>query len=336
MRTTTCRSYVRNVATVSSGSGAAARRALDKGGAEAVGGVVVVRYGANPLAVIERVKEKIAQIAPGLPRKTLEDGTVSQVTVVPFYDRTGLIYETLGTLNTALKLEEILVTIIVVLVMVGHLRSALLISGLLPLAVLMCFIAMKQLRGRRQHRRAVGHRHRDRHDGRHGNRALREHPAHLEAADDEEDRLEVVLRGASEVGGAVLTAVLTTVVSFLPVFTMEGAEGKLFKPLAFTKTFALLASVVVALTIIPPAAHLLFRRAGRREGWPVLECCRRRALARGGCRWPGALSRPGWGRSWLRSRPGGCARVPRRGRFDARITLGSSFADGRWRRVAPG
>ena len=81
---------------------------------------------------------------------------------------------------------------------------------------------------------------------------------HLDEADPDEDRLEVVFRASSEVGGAVLTAVSTTIVSFLPVFTMIGAEGKLFKPLAFTKTFALAASVIVALTIIPPVAHMLF------------------------------------------------------------------------------
>jgi Cu(I)/Ag(I) efflux system membrane protein CusA/SilA len=83
---------------------------------------------------------------------------------------------------------------------------------------------------------------------------------HLNEAGPDDDKLEVVFKAASEVGGAVLTAVSTTVVSFLPVFTMTGAEGKLFKPLAFTKTFALIASVVVALTIIPPAAHILFTR----------------------------------------------------------------------------
>ena len=82
--------------------------------------------------------------------------------------------------------------------------------------------------------------------------------SHLDEADEDESRLEVVYRASSEVGGAVVTAVATTIVSFLPVFTMVGAEGKLFKPLAFTKTFALAASVIVALTIIPPVAHMLF------------------------------------------------------------------------------
>ena len=125
----------RDVAQVTLGP-ALRRGALDKDGAEAVGGVVVVRYGDNPLAAIKNVKEKIAEISPGLPaERPSPTARVSQVTIVPFYDRTGLIYETLGTLNTALA-EEILVTIIVVLVMVMHLRSSLLISGLLPLAVL--------------------------------------------------------------------------------------------------------------------------------------------------------------------------------------------------------
>jgi len=132
---------VKDVAKVSHGP-ALRRGALDKSGAEAVGGVVVVRYGFNPLEAINNVKAKIAEISAGLPQKTLDDGTVSKVTVVPFYDRTGLIYETLGTLNEALT-EEILVTIIVVIVMVLHLRSSVLISGLLPLAILMCFIAMR-------------------------------------------------------------------------------------------------------------------------------------------------------------------------------------------------
>lgn len=250
--------YVKDIAKVARGP-ALRRGALDKGGAEAVGGVVVVRYGYNPLAAIQHVKDKIDELAPGLPEKTLADGTVSKVTIVPFYDRTGLIYETLGTLSTALT-QQVLVTVIVVIVMVLHLRSSVLISGLLPLAILMCFVAM-------------------RHFGVDANIVALSGIAiaigtivdmgivlcenilrRLAEAREDEDTLEVVYRASSEVGGAVATAVATTIVSFLPVFTMTGAEGKLFKPLAFTKTFALLASVIVALTIIPPAAHLLFTR----------------------------------------------------------------------------
>jgi Cu(I)/Ag(I) efflux system membrane protein CusA/SilA len=248
--------YVKDVAHVTLGP-ASRRGALDKGGAEVVGGVVIVRYGENPLATIKNVKAKIAEISPGLPSKVLPDGTVSQVRIVPFYDRTGLIYETLGTLNTALS-DEILVTIIVVLIMLMHFRSSILVSGLLPLAVLMSFIAMRTF-------------------GVDANVVALSGIAiaigtmvdmgivvseniikHLDAAKKDDNPLLVVYRGASEVGGAVLTAIATTVVGFLPVFAMEAAEGKLFRPLAFTKTFALIASVIVALVIIPPFAQILF------------------------------------------------------------------------------
>lgn len=253
--------YIKNIAKVAFGP-ALRRGALDKGGGEAVGGVVVVRYGFNPLEAIKNVKKKIEEISPGLPKKILSDGTVSQIKIIPFYDRTGLIYETLGTLETALT-EEILVTIIVVIVLVLHLRSSVLISALLPLAVLMCFIAMKifgidanivALSGIAI---AIG----TMVDM--GIVICENILRRLDESGPEDNKLDVVYHAASEVGGAVLTAVSTTVVGFLPVFTMTGAEGKLFKPLAFTKTFALIAAVIVALTIIPPAAHILFTRRFR-------------------------------------------------------------------------
>ena len=256
--------YVKNVAKVSLGP-ALRRGALDKGGAEAVGGVVVVRYGDNPLQAIKNVKAKIAELAPGLPKKILADGTVSQVTIVPFYDRAGLIEETLETLNTALT-DEILVTIIVILLMLMHFRSSLLVSAMLPLAVLLTFIAMKQFRvdanvvALSGIAIAVGT------IVDMGIVITENILKHLERADPEERSIDVIQRAATEVGGAVLTAVATTVVSFLPVFTMEAAEGKLFKPLAYTKTFALVASIVVALTVLPPMAHVLL---GKREARPT-------------------------------------------------------------------
>ena len=258
---------IKNVAHVTTGP-ALRRGALDKGGAEAVGGVVVARYGENPLAVIKNVKEKIHDLAPGLPRKTLASGQESQVTIVPFYDRSQLIHETLDTLENALS-EEIMVTIIVVIVMVMHLRSSLLISGLLPLAVGMAFIAMKlfgvdsNIMSLSGIAIAIG----TMVDM--GVILCENILKHLDEADPEEDRLEVIFRATSEVGRPVLTAILTTVVSFLPVFTMIGAEGKLFKPLAFTKTFALLASVTVALALIPPIAHILFSVRMPRRLWRI-------------------------------------------------------------------
>ncbi|MDA3873790.1 MAG: efflux RND transporter permease subunit, partial [Kiritimatiellae bacterium] len=238
------------------------RGALDKAGAEAVGGVVVTRYGENPLATIQRVKEKIEEISAGLPKKTLDDGTVSQVQLVPFYDRTGLIHETLGTLEDAVR-QQILVTVIVVVLMIMHLRSAALISGILPLAVLFSFIGMKlfgvdanvvALSGIAIAIGTIVDM---------GVVIIENILKHLDEAPPEESRLEVVYRASSEVGGAITTAVATTIISFLPVFTMVAAEGKLFKPLAYTKTFALIGSIVLALTVIPPLAHLIIARKQR-------------------------------------------------------------------------
>ena len=267
--------YVKNVAHVSLGP-ALRRGALDKEGTEAVGGVVVVRYGENPLATIKRLKEKINEIEPSLPRKTLPDGRVSQVKIIPFYDRSGLIYETLDTLNRALT-EEILITIIVVVVMLMHLRSSALISGLLPLAVLMCFIGMKIFKvdanivalsgiaiaiGTIVDMGIVVSENILKHF-----RRWRETNGE-DAALEREDSLAIVYKATSEVGSAVITAIATTVVSFLPVFTMIAAEGKLFKPLAYTKTFALLGSVIIALTILPAFAHMLFTGKTRASGKP--------------------------------------------------------------------
>jgi len=296
------------VATVHLGP-AMRRGALDRNGGEAVGGVVVARFGTNPLQAIKNVKQQIDAIEPGLPIKPViawdqvtpeavrqfagqnafepfigEDASLdlnedawmtwlnqhdhadwpawvntSKITIVPFYDRSGLIAETLGTLNDALE-QQVLITIIVVILMVLHLRSSLMISAMLPMAVLITFIMMK-IAGVEANVVALA-----------GiaiaigtvvdvgivmtENILRR----LDEADADASRLEVVYRASTEVGSAVLTAVATTVVSFLPVFTMIGAEGKLFRPLAFTKTFVLIASIIVALTIIPPAAHLLLRR----------------------------------------------------------------------------
>ncbi|MBX2962092.1 MAG: efflux RND transporter permease subunit [Cyclobacteriaceae bacterium] len=230
---------------------------LDKSGAEAVGGVVVARYGDNPLAVINNVKEKINEISQGLPSKKLDDGRTSKVTIVPFYDRTQLIYETLGTLNDAITLQ-ILITIIVIIVMVYNLRASFLISALLPLAVLMCFIFMKYF-------------HVDANIVALSGIAiaigtmvdlgiiLNENVLkHLEEAPKEQSLLTTVYNAVSEVSSAIITAVSTTIVSFLPVFTLQAAEGKLFGPLAYTKTFALVAALIFTLIIMPAFSHWVF------------------------------------------------------------------------------
>ena len=233
------------------------RGALDKDGAEVVGGVVVARYGANPLQVINNVKDKIREISPGLPKKILPNGVESQLTIVPFYDRSGLIYETLGTLEEAISLQ-ILIVILVVIVMVYNLRASFLISSLLPIAVLMVFIAMRYFHvdanivalsgiaiaiGTMVDLGVI----------------LSENVIkHIDEAPSEQKLITTIYNGASEVSSAIITAVSTTIVSFIPVFTMQAAEGKLFGPLAFTKTFALIAALIVSLFILPSLAHLFF------------------------------------------------------------------------------
>ncbi|MFT6865975.1 MAG: Cu(I)/Ag(I) efflux system membrane protein CusA/SilA [Cyclobacteriaceae bacterium] len=251
---------IKDIAVVSLGP-ATRRGLLDKGGAEAVGGVVVARYGSNPLEVINNVKKKIEEIAPGLPKKTLADGTESQLTIVPFYDRTQLIHETIGTLETALS-HEVLISIIVVLILLLNLRASIIISSLLPVGVLMTFIMM-------------------RYTGIDANVVALSGIAiaigvmvdvgivfveniirHLEMPEHQgvkgKELLKVIYDATVEVASAITTALATTVVSFVPVFAMESAEGKLFKPLAFTKTYALLGSFALGLIVLPTLAYFIF------------------------------------------------------------------------------
>jgi Cu(I)/Ag(I) efflux system membrane protein CusA/SilA len=267
---------VKDIAKVNLGP-ASRRGGLDKGGAEATGAVVVSRFGANPLEVIENVKLKIEEISPGLPSKILPDGTVSKVTIIPFYDRTGLIKETLGTLEVALE-HEILISIIVVIVLVMNIRASIIISSLLPIGVLMTFIVMRYF-------------------GVDANVVALSGIAiaigvmvdvgivfvenilrHLEMEENKGIRgkqlLNVIYEASTEVASAIMTAVATTIVSFLPVFAMQAAEGKLFKPLAFTKTFALMASLLLGLIVVPALAHIVFSfrfdRERSRKVWSVI------------------------------------------------------------------
>jgi copper/silver efflux system protein len=251
---------IKDVAHVAFGP-ATRRGGLDKGGSEAVGAVVVARFGSNPMEVINNVKDKIKEIDAGLPQKTLTDGSISKVTIVPFYDRTGLIKETIGTLESALS-HEILISIIVIIILVISLRASIIISGLLPIAVLMTFIIMRffgvdanivALSGIAI---AIGVmvdvgiifvENIVRHLELEGNHDLK--GAHLH---------QLILKATSEVSPAVITALATTVVSFLPVFAMEAAEGKLFRPLAFTKTFALMSSFLLGIIVLPTLAHIIF------------------------------------------------------------------------------
>jgi Cu(I)/Ag(I) efflux system membrane protein CusA/SilA len=248
--------FLSQVATVRHGF-APRRGVLDKAGAESVGGVVVARYGENPLAVIDSVHAQIEYLSRGLPEKELADGRRSQVTIVPFYDRSELIHETIQTLNDAIILQ-ILITILVVIVLLKNIRASLAVALVLPMAVLMSFLGMYwggvdanivSLSGIAI---AIG-------TIVDMGIILSENAlSKLRRSRGEKTPRELLFDAVTEIAPAIVTAVLTTVVSFLPVFTMEGAEGKLFKPLAFTKTFALIASIVVSLTIVPTLLLFFF------------------------------------------------------------------------------
>jgi Cu(I)/Ag(I) efflux system membrane protein CusA/SilA len=270
---------IKDVAFVNFGP-ATRRGGLDKEGIEAVGGVVVARYGSNPMEVIDNVKAQITAMNAGLPQKTLADGTVSKVTLVPFYDRTNLIRETIGTLETALS-HEILICIIVVLVLIFNIRASIVISSLLPIAVLTTFIIMRYT-GVDANIVALS-----------GiaiaigvmvdvgvvivenivrNMKAAPPPAFPEGEGDSPSLVErraggeaLIYRSVREVSGALSTGMLTTIVSFLPVFVMQAQEGKLFKPLAFTKTFALISAFILGFALLPTIAYYVLGKWKRNK-----------------------------------------------------------------------
>jgi Cu(I)/Ag(I) efflux system membrane protein CusA/SilA len=216
-----------------------------------------MRYGENPRAVIDRVKEKIASIEPEL----------GGVKIRGIYDRTELVNETIATLTDVLT-EEVLITIVVVSLFLLHVRASLVIAITLPMAVLMAFIAMNlfgvdaNIMSLAGIAIAIG----TMVDmgiivleNIYGELAEWESQG---APDGKEGRLQAIYRSAAEVVPAVVTAVSTTVVSFLPVFFLTGRDHRLFAPLAWTKTFALVASLIVAVTVVPMLCRL-FLRSGR-------------------------------------------------------------------------
>jgi copper/silver efflux system protein len=260
---------VKHVATVSLGP-EFRRGALDKSGVEAVGGVVLMRYGENPLHVVEQVKQKIQQLEIGLPQKTLADGRISKVRIVPFYDRTDIVKQTIDTLKEAL-MEEVLMASAVIFIFLLHLRSTVSVVVTLPLSVGLCFILMygfgvdaniMSLAGLAI---AIGD------VGDMGIIMTENIYRHIATGDAKRNHFQKVFDGASEVGGAIVTAVSNTLVSFIPVFFLAGQEGKLFRPLAFTKTFAIGASVILALTVVPLVCYFLFRpvKFSKRTGWLI-------------------------------------------------------------------
>lgn len=280
--------HVRDVANVQLGPDFR-RGALDYNGAEAVGGVVVMRYGENPRVVIERVKEKIAAITPSL----------QGVTIHGVYDRSGLIDETMATLTHALR-DEIIITGIIILLFLMHIRSSFVVALCLPAAVLMSFIAMRvvgvgaNIMSLAGIAIAIGtmvdmaiivseniYQHLVEWEKLGGAVAGRQPPGASQSTAEARSqtasqqakaasRSEVVYEATVEVAPAVVTAVATTIVSFLPVFFLTGRDFKLFSPLAYTKTFAIAAAMITAVTIVPALCRLMLRSSVRRKSTALI------------------------------------------------------------------
>ncbi len=230
------------------------RRGLTElnGEGEVVSGIVMARYGQNALEVIHKVKEKIAEVSAGLPEG---------VTVESVYDRSELIHRAIATLKTTL-LEESLIVALVCIVFLLHVRSALVAILMLPVGILIAFIAMRAL-GMNSNLMSLGgiaiaigamidaaivmienaHKHLER----------------LPPAHSASERAEAMLAACREVGPALFFSLLIITVSFLPVFTLEAQEGRLFAPLAWTKTFAMAGAALLSVTLVPVLMLIFIR-----------------------------------------------------------------------------
>lgn len=247
--------FVKNVANVQLGP-EFRRGALDNAGREAVGAVVLMRYGENPREVIERLKERISQIEPGL-QVVMTSGKVAPVRLVPYYDRTDIIHETMATLKDNLIEESIVVAFVVILFLL-HLRSTFAVLPTLPLALAMSFTAMywfgvdSNIMSLAGIAIAIG-------DVSDMGIIMTENIYRRLATEPERPHATVVNEAATEVGGAIISAVSNTIISFIPVFALTGPEGKMFQPLAYTKTFAIASSAILAVTIVPVMCYYLLR-----------------------------------------------------------------------------
>jgi Cu(I)/Ag(I) efflux system membrane protein CusA/SilA len=234
------------------------RGALLRGGVEATGGIVTVRVNANPREVIERVKARIREIEPGLPAKTLANGTVSKVKIVAYYDRSQLIEETIGTLREAV-VEELLVVAVVVLIFMLHLKTSIAILSTMPAALALSFLGMWALGVDANIMSIAGIAIAIGDVSDMGIIMAENIFRRLTKAPPGMSRRDVVCEGAAEVGEAIWGAVSNTIICFLPVFALSEEEGRLFKPLAYTKSFAIAASFLFAITVVPVACLYLLK-----------------------------------------------------------------------------
>jgi Cu(I)/Ag(I) efflux system membrane protein CusA/SilA len=261
--------YVRNVASVQLGPDFR-RGVLDRNGTDAVGGVVIIRYGANALDVIDAVKDKIRAMEPGLPKG---------VRIVPFYDRSSLIRHAVDTLRSAL-IEEIILVTLAHIIFLWHFRSILIVTIPLPLAVLSSFLFMNYL-GMSSNIMSLG-----------GiaiaigvlvdagivmtENVIRHAEQYAEVHGEYRSKIgEITLAAARLVGRPIFFAMAIIILAFVPVFALTGMEGKLFHPLAFTKTFAMAASTIIAVTLVPVLCTFMIRgRLHREEDNPVMRLLR--------------------------------------------------------------
>lgn len=247
---------IRDLGTVTFGPDIRRGVAEWQGEGETVGGIVVMRDGMNALDVIDGVKRKLAEIKPSLPRG---------VEVVAGYDRSGLIHASIETLQRAL-LEEAVIVSIVIVIFLFHFRSALIPILIMPIAVVASFIPMYYLHvssnimslgglalaiGVLVDAAIVmvenGYRH------------LSEHPSAGSATIPKAERRRILLDAAKQVGPAIFFSLVIIVVSFLPVFLLEAQEGRMFRPLAWTKTLAVGFSSLLAITLVPVLMLLFIR-----------------------------------------------------------------------------
>jgi Cu(I)/Ag(I) efflux system membrane protein CusA/SilA len=262
--------YLRDIATLQIG-GDFRRGALDVNGHEVVGGIVVMRTGENAMEVIRRVKERVAQLGPSLP---------PGITLRSFYDRSDLIQRTIDTLKHAL-IEEILLVTLAHVIFLFHFRSILIVTIPLPASILISFILMQQLgissnimslagiaiaigvlvdAGIVMTENVI----------RHCERAEEEKAHRLGSTAGSvrltpEETFEVTLTAAKMVGRPIFFAMAIIILAFVPVFVLSGQEGKLFHPLAYTKTFACVGATLLAVTAVPVLCSLLVRGPFHRE-----------------------------------------------------------------------
>jgi Cu(I)/Ag(I) efflux system membrane protein CusA/SilA len=246
---------LKNVATVKIGPELRRGIADFNGTGEAVGGVVIMRYGENALAVIENVKKKLKQLEAGLPEG---------VRIVPVYDRSGLILRAVDNLKTTLIEESIIVTLVCI-IFLFHLRSAFVAIFTLPVGIFISLMIMQ-------------------HQGINANIMslsgiaiaigamvdgaivmIENAHKHIEIDGGKKPHWELILDAAKEVGPALFFSLLIIAISFLPVFTLEAQEGRLFKPLAFTKTYAMMGAALLSVTIVPILMGYLIRGKIRPE-----------------------------------------------------------------------